>query len=113
MLQSIAFVVKCSNIQIKMKVKINVRILLNIFIFVRDEETMFSKLKIPSEMEVTPRYTLLTLFALFTLLTLFTVFKTILNCLNSSMYLHILFGKERFWNGLMGCLSKSVSGLDG
>ena len=41
-----------------MKVKINVRILLNIFIFVRDEETMFSKLKIPSEMEVTPRYTL-------------------------------------------------------
>ena len=58
MLQSIAFVVKCSNIQIKMKVKINVRILLNIFIFVRDEETMFSKLKIPSEMEVTPRYTL-------------------------------------------------------
>ena len=41
-----------------MKVKINVRILLNIFIFVRDEETTFSKLKIPSEMEVTPRYTL-------------------------------------------------------
>ena len=48
--------------------------------------------KIPSEMEVAPRNTMLTLFTLLLLFhTVFTVYtiQTALHCLNSSMYVYI------------------------
>ena len=45
--------------------------------------------KIPSEMEVAPRYKLLALVTLVTLVILFIVFKLFLHCLYSSMYAYI------------------------
>ena len=59
--------------------------------------------KIPSEMDVAPRYTLLALFTLITLFMLFILFKLLYTALTvacTPIYVHL---DREGWNGLRSC----------
>ena len=67
-------------------------------------------IKIPSEIQLAPRYTLLTLFKLFnTIYTVYTI-QTALHCLNSSMYAYIVGNVTPLLEWDVGLQSKMLDG---